>query len=144
MEDVLARGLLTTALALTDRCPPSAWPEGMTTVGELFRHFGEQLDLSVDVDAVVEREARMLSAVARSRPHCGSGVSGWVAAMEEALARPLDRGALGEREVVGASDVSLRELRSRADELHHMVDWLHREVAARDVEIARLRTENAG
>lgn len=142
LEDVLQRGVLTTAIRLADACPPSSWPEGLTTVGDLAVQLAQEAGIAFDLDAALKREARMLAAVIRVAPDDDPDP---VVACEKRLRivvdRWLDHGPLGLRAEILERKASTLELEKRATELHHTVDWLHAEVARRDAEIASLREQ---
>lgn len=142
VEDVIARGLLTAAIRLADACPPSRWPREAQTREDVFHHLAALAGVAVDRDAAVQREAEMLAAVIRVPPaEDPDPVAACRARLEQALACSVDEGPLGTRHVIPELPASHRALENRATELHHTVDWLHREVAARDEEIRTLREE---
>jgi SAM-dependent methyltransferase len=138
LRDVVGRGLLNAAIMLSDRRAPECWPEGSETVRDVLAALAELAgagEAVADVEAVVHREAELLASV-QAGP---AGSPGWTAAVERAttnlqaaLARPLADTQLARHEPIG------REVRERAEHLHHDVDWLHAEVAQRDRRIAEL------
>ncbi|HET6509489.1 MAG TPA: methyltransferase domain-containing protein [Baekduia sp.] len=142
LDDVLQRGVLTAAIRLAGACPPSRWPEGLTTVGDLAEQLAREADVAFDLDAALEREARMLAAVIRIAPDDDPDpVVACAQRLRRVVDRPLYLGPLGQRADVMGRAPSMAELEKRATDLHHTVDWLHAEVARRDQEIASLRAQ---
>ena len=142
-DDVVARGLLHLALLLAHRRPPTAWPEGCRTVGDLVTHLAGQAGAAgsvADRAAVVRREAELLVEIER----CDPGDPAWAEAVERqlghftaALDRPLAETALGRRDVI--DHVAARAHAATAQEL----DAVRAAHAAAQDELVRLRAAHA-
>ena len=146
-EDVLARGLLHATLALADRRAPESWPDGCATVADTFGVLAEATGGPVRAGAlpdIVRRESELLvrvSGIDPDDPGSDGALRRQIADFSAALERPLAETALARRSIAdltGARDAELAKLHALAEQQHHEIDRLHREVAIRDARVAEL------